>query len=237
VGRSEAEREQVRAEVAKAVREAKQAAKGRGKVPGGWAVWASEWEAGRRAAQAEARRWERQLRAYLGRELSRRRGEESPSYARPRWAPSLASGRLVPGGLRTQAQVALVLDTSGSMRGAGAEVARVVEAICRATVGGAEGVRVVAVDTEVHADSRVTSAREVAQRGLLRGGGGTDLRAGLARACEPQRGWRADVVVVVTDGDGEWPKTAPRVPVLVALVGERRRQYLPAWVRAVVEVE
>lgn len=240
-GRTEAEAEQIRKEVAKAVREAEKGkgpkgSKGRGYIPGGWLVWVDQWEEGQRASSAEANRWERRLRAYLGLELTRRRGEESPSYARPRWAPSIASGRLVPGGVNTSARVSIVLDTSGSMSSAGREVAGIVAAICRSvTGGGSEGVRVISVDTLVHGDARVTSARDVSRLGLYSGGGGTDLRPGITRACEPRRGWRADVIIVVTDGDGTWPEKPPRIPVIVALVGGRYRSYVPPWAR-IIEV-
>jgi predicted metal-dependent peptidase len=122
------------------------------------------------------------------------------------------------------------------MSNTGREVASVVAAICRSVVGGgSEGVRVISVDTTVHGDARVTSARDVSRLGLYSGGGGTDLRWGIARACEPRRGWRADVIVVVTDGDGIWPEEPPHIPVIVALVGGRYRSYVPPWAR-IVEV-
>ena len=60
------------------------------------------------------------------------------------------------------------------------------------------------------------------------GGGGTDLRVGLAALTRE----RVDVVVVVTDGDTPWPETAPVSPVIVVLVGAGTA-VPPAWARVV----
>jgi predicted metal-dependent peptidase len=71
--------------------------------------------------------------------------------------------------------VAIVLDTSGSMHDGllARALAEVEGVLSRAGLRG-QRVRVLAVDTEVHAISRVSKATQV----VLGGGGGTDMGRG-----------------------------------------------------------
>jgi predicted metal-dependent peptidase len=95
-------------------------------------------------------------------------------------------------------------------------------------------VRVLAVDTAVHAVKRVSTARQVE----LVGGGGTDLGRGIdaAAALKP----RPSVLVVLTDGLTPWPAEGPRgVRVVIGLLtgasaGSRvSLPPTPAWARVV----
>jgi predicted metal-dependent peptidase len=75
------------------------------------------------------------------------------------------------------------------------------------------GLRVLAVDTDVHVVRRVTRARDVE----LAGGGGTDMGRGIdaAVALRP----RPSVVIVLTDGLTPWPTGQPRgVRVVIGLL-------------------
>ena len=64
-------------------------------------------------------------------------------------------------------------------------------------------VRVLAVDTDVHAVRRVSKASQVA----LAGGGGTDMGAGIAAAAALRP--RPSVTIVLTDGYTPWPERPP----------------------------
>lgn len=105
--------------------------------------------------------------------------------------------------------IAVALDTSGSMGSELAVLQAELESICSAA-GGA--VRLIQCDAEVTADSKHTKG----QRLSLKGGGGTDFRpvfqaiAGTARP---------DVLVYATDGYGSFPDSAPAYPVIWAIVG------------------
>ena len=111
--------------------------------------------------------------------------------------------------------ITVVLDTSGSMDDqrtaqATAEVGSVLRSL-----GGRHHLRVLSVDAAVHTSQRVFSLREV----QLVGGGGTDLRVGIA-AAEALRP-RTDLLIVITDADTPWPDTKPAIAkVIVVNVGD-----------------
>lgn len=215
VGRAEGEL--IRREVARKIKEASQ---GRGAVPGHWARWAEE--------KLEPRvNWRRELAAAVRHAVADVSGASDYSYRRPgRRQGQVGNGNIVLPSLRTPVpEVAVVVDTSGSMSDgllgqALAEVAGVLKA-----TGMRQGISVLAVDTEAHVARRVFDARQV----HLAGGGGTDMGAGLAAAVNLRP--RPQVVVILTDGYTPWPETAPRgVKVIVGLLGGGTA---PQWAKAV----
>jgi hypothetical protein len=81
----------------------------------------------------------------------------------------------------------------------------------------------------VHATTRVRRASEI----RLAGGGGTDLRVGLAAVADLRP--RVSLVLVITDGQTPWPPSPPRgAAVVVALLGGGAgAPSPPGWARAV----
>ena len=46
---------------------------------------------------------------------------------------------------------------------------------------------------------------------------------------------RADLVVVITDGDVDWPEQVPKIPVIAALLGRYTNpDDVPSWIHTVV---
>jgi predicted metal-dependent peptidase len=93
-------------------------------------------------------------------------------------------------------------------------------------------VRVLAVDTNVHAVRRVSRASQVE----LAGGGGTNMGVGIAAAAALHP--RPSVIVVLTDGFTPWPDKSPKaVRVIVGLLTQpiipTDRFALPTWARIV----
>jgi predicted metal-dependent peptidase len=85
---------------------------------------------------------------------------------------------------------------------------------------------VVCCDARAHAPQRVLNARDV----TLLGGGGTDMRAGLAAAGELRPS--PDLVIVLTDGQTPWPERPPgRARVVVGLLDAAGS--VPDWARSV----
>ncbi len=214
VGRADAEI--IRRQVAEEVR--RQAAQGRGTVPGHWRRWAEE----KLTPKVD---WRRVLASAVRAALADVAGAVDYSYRRPsrRQVPDV----VLPSLRHPVPEVAIVVDTSGSvgdreLSGALAEVAGVIRA-----AGGKYGVRVLAVDSAVQACRRVFHREQVE----LRGGGGTDMGVGIEAAAKLRP--RPQVIVVLTDGQTPWPSEPPRgVRAVVALFG-RRAWELPSWARVV----
>lgn len=222
-GLSPAQAELVRLGVATEIRRSE----GRkpGSVPGGWSRWAETML----PARVD---WRRVLAAEVRSALAAVRGNVDYTYARPSRRAGV-SPRIVLSALqRPVPEVAIVCDTSGSMHEEllGRALAEVEALLVRAGLRAGQ-VRVLAVDTDVHAISRPTRARQVE----LVGGGGTDMGAGLEAAA--RLGPRPAVVVVLTDGFTPWPeRPPPRLRVVVGLLADRDAPVdvpAPGWARVV----
>jgi predicted metal-dependent peptidase len=132
----------------------------------------------------------------------------------------------MPSLVRPVANVAVVVDTSGSMGTTELEDALgEIKGILR-EVGQRSPVTVMPVDADVHSVGRVSSISQV----QLEGGGGTDMGAGIA-AAERLRP-RPDIVVVITDGATPWPATPPvGMRTIIVLLGDASST--PTWARTI----
>lgn len=194
----------------------------RSDVPGGWERWARE-------RLMPAVDWRARLGAVLRRGVRPGAGRTDFTYRRPsrRQGPPGPHGRvLLPATAAPVPDVAVVVDTSGSvadgvLRLLLAEVAGVLERAC----GPRRRLRVVCCDRTAHPAQTVRRAEEV----HLVGGGGTDLREGIAAAAR----LRPDLVLVLTDGHTPWPDAPPRTPVVIGLVAGTAAPEPPAWAHVV----
>lgn len=219
-GVSRHEAQLVRRRVAEAIQHA---VRDRGDVPGGWQRWAGELLHPRVD-------WRRVLAAEIRRSIQRHAGRVDYSYRRPSRRATVSPDVVLPSMEHPTPEVAVVVDTSASM---GDEVLQQVlgeiDALLDAVGVHSNGVPVLAVDADVHAISRVRSARQV----RLAGGGGTDMSRGIAAAAKLRP--RPSAVIVLTDGFTPWPATAPKgISVVVALVVTPSRTWpTPDWARVV----
>lgn len=183
------------------------AAKHPGTVPAEVEMWAN--------AVAEPVRvpWPRQLAgrlATLRTLLARGRDDYAWSKLGRRARPGVP---LRPGTVRMVPEVALVVDTSGSMAAEGKRVLGVVEDLMRRSG--------LTLAETIECDAKVQARGKGKRRVKGAGGGGTDLRValnGLKRAA-----------VVVTDGYTPWPEAAPARPVVVVLINEEPQDAVPPW--------
>jgi predicted metal-dependent peptidase len=125
-------------------------------------------------------------------------------------------------------QVAMVLDTSGSMSDQMlAQALGEVGGVLRSLGLGRRNLRVICCDAQAYAHQRVLDARDV----RLLGGGGTDMGKGLAAAADLRP--RPDLAIVLTDGHSPWPSRAPDgMRVVVGLMDSEGRT--PDWATTVV---
>lgn len=227
-GLSEQERDAVRFRVAQGIT-------GRpGSASKGWRRWAEE-------AFHPPQPWRQLLGAALRSAVSGSGAGEDYTYGRPSRRSAGVPGAVLPSLRRRPPRVSVVVDTSGSVSDTELGTALLeVAAISRAVGGRRDLVTVLSCD----AATRVVHPLCRAEGIVLLGGGGTDLRAGFAKALRSQP--RPDVIVALTDGQTPWPSAPPPCRTVVGLFdrpGRRRwdeddAEYVPdtppAWARTVV---
>lgn len=190
-----------------------EAAKGRGSIPADVLRRAKE-----RLAPSPTP-WQKILAKHVRRAVDRRRGFRDYTFSRPSRRQSMhgygPNAPIIPAPFEPVVDVAVVVDTSGSMGGDEMRAALAeIDALLRT---GRNEVRVLSCDAKVHAKGKVTRAVDAAK--LLKGGGGTDFCPAFAALEADKPG----VTIVVTDGCGPAPEDAPRwTDTIWLLVGSYR---------------
>jgi predicted metal-dependent peptidase len=197
-----------------------------GTIPAGWLRWAE-------SVLPSKVDWRKILAAEIRSAVAAVTGQVDYSYRRPSRRAHLTPNVIIPRLERPVPDVAIVVDTSGSMHDGllARALAEVEGVLIRAGLRG-QRVRVLAVDTDVHAVSRVSKAAQV----VLGGGGGTDMGSGIeaAAALRP----RPSIVIVLTDGFTPWPPAPPKgTRVIIGLLDQGWRGHHwqpPDWARTVL---
>lgn len=220
---SDADADITRRQVALDVRShADRNAKNRGTVPAGLTRWADETLAPPTVP------WQKILASAVRHGIRRVPGNIDFSYAR---RSRRSSGRVVmPGMVAYSPSVAVIIDTSGSMSAADLTAAlSETQGIVRRCGVTPESFQVFAVDADAAAPQRVTDARKIE----LTGGGGTDMRVGIAAALAEKS--RPDVIVVLTDGYTPWPDTPVSARLVIGVIGDTTDPpATPAWAHTVL---
>lgn len=193
-----------------------------GDVPAGWRRWAEE-------AHQPPLPWTELLGAAIRAAAGGTAGAEDYSYTRPSRRATALPGLVLPGMRREPPRVAVLVDTSGSVTDAELGAAlREVTAIVGAIGDRRDRVSVVSCDAAAQRVDELCRSEQV----TLMGGGGTDLRAGFARALSASP--RPDTVVALTDGHTPWPAAAPPCRTVVGLFpGRHGAEPPPGWARVV----
>ncbi|MGA8118103.1 MAG: VWA-like domain-containing protein [Actinocatenispora sp.] len=193
---------------------------GRGDKPGGWGRWAQE-------TLAPTVDWRGLLTGAVRGALGSSAGGGDYTYQRPSRRATALPGVVLPALRRRLPRVSIVIDTSGSVSDADLSTALgEVTGVLRSV--GVRGNRV----SILCCDARAGTARAVStvEQVELVGGGGTDMRVGIAAAmAAPQR---PDAVVLLTDGETPWPESAPPCRVVVGLLGHEY-PWIPDWAETV----
>lgn len=193
----------------------------RGDVPAGWQRWAD-------GVLDPVVNWRRQLAAAVRHGVADVAGRVDFTYRRPSRRAAALPDVVLPSLRQPLPQVAMVLDTSGSMSdGMLAQALGEVGGVLRSLGLGRRNLRVICCDAQAYQHQRVLDAREV----RLLGGGGTDMGAGLAAAAGLRP--RPDLVVVLTDGHTPWPSRPPDgTRVVVGLMDQAG--HAPDWATTVL---
>lgn len=226
-GESQGEKTAALSEAEATIRQVAEAVKrhaqnnGRGSVPAGIDRWADV-----QLSPAKVR-WEKELSAQIRRAAQQVSGMTDFTRGRPNRRQA-AYGRVVRASMfRPVPEVAVVVDTSGSIGEKQVEMFMAeINGILKAVQA---KVRVLGCDTVVYGNKKVSSVNQAAD--AIKGGGGTDLRVGISE-CEKHR---ADIIVVLTDGLTPWPDEAPRGKLVVVLT--QTNGDVPTYAKAILMEE
>ncbi len=196
---SEQERELVRFRVAQGI-------SGRpGRASRGWKRWAED-------ALQPPQPWRELLGGAIRSAATAPGVGQDYTYGRPARRSVSLPGIILPSLRRRPPRVSVVIDTSGSVSDAELGAALIeVAAISQALGGRRDLVTVVPCDSSAHLVHPLCRGEGIP----LLGGGGTDLRAGFAKAL--RSGPKPDVIVALTDGQTPWPKERPPGRTVVGL--------------------
>ncbi|MDX3099902.1 VWA-like domain-containing protein [Nonomuraea angiospora] len=191
----------------------------RSEVPSGWRRWAEE----RLRPEVD---WRARLGAVIRRGLSSAAGRVDFSYRRPSRRAGAHPEIVAPAMVSPVPGVAVVIDTSGSVTEPRLDrLVTELTGILNGVAGPNRRLRVICCDVAAHPVQEVRRAADV----RLAGGGGTDMRAGLAAATALRP--RPDLVIVLTDGQTPWPERRVAADVVVCLIGEDG--HAPEWAATV----
>ncbi|MEV0595713.1 vWA domain-containing protein [Nonomuraea cavernae] len=187
----------------------------RGEVPSGWRRWAEE-------RLRPSVNWRARLGAMIRRGLSTVAGQVDFSYRRPSRRAGAYGDIVPPSMVRAVPDTVLAIDTSGSVTNDVlnrllAEVTGIIDGVA----GPNRRLRAFCCDVHPHPVQVVRRTSDIE----LVGGGGTDMRAGIAAAMALRP--RPGLVIVLTDGETPWPRQRPPAHVVVCLIGDGG--HAPDW--------
>jgi len=215
-GLSDTEQELLRREVAHAV---EQHYKERGDLPAYMERFIKHYK------KRKEVNWRELLRRYVEHALVITGHGDHYTYRRPNRRHA-GSQFIFPSLARVRPEVAVVIDTSGSMNDTELNIA--VDEVDALLQELRSEVTVLSVDAEVHTTQRIRSTRQI----TLEGGGGTNMMCGIrtAAALKP----KPNLVIVITDGYTNWDtQRPPKTPPVITVLTNKNSETPPRWIRSV----
>ena len=215
-GLNDTERELLRREVAHAI---EQHYKDRGDIPAHLERLVKHYK------KRKELNWRELLRRLVKRALIITGHGDHYTYRRPNRRHA-GSQFIFPSLARVRPEVAVVIDTSGSMSNTELNVAlNEVDVLLQEL---RSEVTVLSVDADVHTTQRIRSTRQI----KLEGGGGTDMMRGIYAAMQLKPSPHA--IIVITDGYTPWSDTQPQnAPPVIAVLTNADSKQPPRWIRSV----
>lgn len=170
--------------------------------------------------------WQSILRRAIRRSTASAPGAVDYSWSRPNRRASVLGPVALPSLRRPTLEVAIVVDTSGSISQPAlgqllAEVAGILAAC------GYPRAPVICCESEAHPTQRVRTASAL----QVEGGGGTDMRSGILAAISLRP--RPHIIVVLTDGFTPWPEHPPKRCTVIVCLTAGVNDTPPPWARTV----
>jgi hypothetical protein len=220
-GISPAEKELIKRATAAAIREH---IKNKGTVPGHWQRWADS------ILEPPKVPWQKVLASSLRMAIAYVRGKTDYTYYKQNRRQSMRPDVILPGMVQPIPNIAVVLDTSGSisdddLRNAMSEIA----GILRSTAGMAP-ITVLATDAQVHSITPVMQIHDL--KGKILGGGGTDMGVGIERASKLHP--KPHIIIVITDGWTDWPEAPPHGVKVIACILPGGKDTVPEWASKII---
>ena len=220
-GISPAEKELIKRATAAAIREH---IRNKGTVPGHWQRWADS------ILEPPKVPWQRVLASSLRMAIAYVRGKADYTYYKQNRRQSMRPDVILPGMVQPIPNIAVVLDTSGSisdddLRNTMAEVA----GILRATAGMAP-ITVLATDAQVHSITPVMQVHDL--KGGILGGGGTDMGVGIK--CASKLHPKPHIIIVITDGWTDWPESPPHGVKVIVCILPGGKDTVPEWASKII---
>lgn len=163
-----------------------------------------------------------ELRRVVSRSVASPIGTEEYTYRRlnRRQQPDAARRR---GYVRLAPECSIIVDTSGSMSGSEGKALTAIAQGLRKV----QRPRVITYDHVLQSAQRMTALSEFEFRGY----GGTDMTTAIE---QEDREHRPDAIVLVTDGETDWPLTPTRARLIIALVrGTPGYSRPPKWAKVI----
>ena len=162
-----------------------------------------------------------QLRTAVSRSVASPIGIEEYTYRRLNRRQQQDAARRR-GYVRLAPECSIIIDTSGSMEGAESRALTVIAQGLRKV----QRPRVVAFDTHVQSAKRISDLSQFQFQGY----GGTDMTTAIE---DEDREHRPDAIVLVTDGETDWPAKPTRARLIVALVRRPTYSTPPTWAKVI----
>lgn len=170
--------------------------------------------------------WRKELAAHVRRTLTDIAGMVDYSYKRPSRRAHLNRKIIFPSLRAPLPNIAVVIDTSGSIGDeALTQAIAEVQGILK-KCGLKDGLSAIVCDASVKSAKKVFNVKDI----VLSGGGGTDMRIGINKALESKP--KPHAIVVLTDGYTPWPDKPISAKLVVGIIGGGIAN-VPEWARAI----